>query len=449
MNELIERARDYATRAHQRIDQRRKYSNQPYDVHLQAVAKTVASVCEDAEMIAAAWLHDVVEDTPATLEDVELAFGSSIAQLVQELTDISRPSDGNRAERKAIDRSHMAVASSRAKTVKLADLIDNCKDITKHDERFARVYLNEMSALLDVLGDGDHRLFQQARQLHDASLKKLGETKGGSDYLLPSAPDQGVFDQLANPHFKRAFSDLFTAKDIAAPLLSFDADKSAGSVLAALDVHNQQVASVRIHGIVQGYLLKVQLSTGAEDNVAQHIRHFAVDQVVDGNAPLADVIHVLTRYSYCFVSMLGDIAGVIDRNSINNPLARMWLYGILTMLEMRLVQLINQHFPQQSWQAVLSEGRLSKAKQMYQERQRRNLRCDLIDCLQLSDKAQILLHHQPTVDAMGFSSKKAAKLVIKELESLRNHLAHAQDIAEHNWAQIARLSQRMDEIVRS
>ena len=117
MSELIDRARKFATRAHQRIDQRRKYSDQPYDVHLEAVARLVAAATEDAEMIAAAWLHDVVEDTPATLEDVQREFGASVAALVRDLTDVSRPSDGNRAARKEIDRRHMALASPRAKTM--------------------------------------------------------------------------------------------------------------------------------------------------------------------------------------------------------------------------------------------------------------------------------------------------------------------------------------------
>ncbi len=54
-SDLVERASDYATRAHQRIDQRRKYSKQPYDVHLRAVADLVASVSDDQEAIAAAW----------------------------------------------------------------------------------------------------------------------------------------------------------------------------------------------------------------------------------------------------------------------------------------------------------------------------------------------------------------------------------------------------------
>ena len=70
MHKLIEHARTFATSAHERIGHQRKYNNQPYQVHLRAVANLVASVTDDAEMIAAAWLHDTVEDTSATLDDI-------------------------------------------------------------------------------------------------------------------------------------------------------------------------------------------------------------------------------------------------------------------------------------------------------------------------------------------------------------------------------------------
>ena len=94
MNDLVDRARLFATSAHKRIGHQRKYSNQPYQVHLQAVAKLVASVSDDPEMIAAAWLHDTVEDTPATLDDISGNFGEAVAELVENLTDVSKPSDG-------------------------------------------------------------------------------------------------------------------------------------------------------------------------------------------------------------------------------------------------------------------------------------------------------------------------------------------------------------------
>jgi len=173
-----------------------------------------------------------------------------------------------------------------------------------------------------------------------------------------------------------------------------------------------------------------------------------VDQVVPGSATFADVIHVLTRHDYCFVTMLGGIAGVVGRDDINKPIVRMWLFGIVTMVEMGMVQLIHERFPNAGWQDVISEGRLQKARDIQAERQRRNQYCELIDCMQFSDKAQILINDEESLERLGFDSKSVAKRSVKELESLRNHLAHAQDIVMHDWAQIARLTRRMEEITR-
>jgi (p)ppGpp synthase/HD superfamily hydrolase len=174
MSDILAKAKLFATAAHRRIDHRRRYTQEPYEVHPNAVASLVASVSDDPHMIAAAWLHDTVEDTPTTLEDLAREFGPDVASLVAALTDVSRPSDGNRAARKAIDRAHLAAASPRAKTIKLADLIDNVQDIGRHDPGFARVYLGEMRALLEVLGEGDGRLLRQAQQTMNECAQGLG-----------------------------------------------------------------------------------------------------------------------------------------------------------------------------------------------------------------------------------------------------------------------------------
>jgi (p)ppGpp synthase/HD superfamily hydrolase len=162
VDELIARAREYAVAGHARINQLRKYSQQPYDVHLREVARLVASVGGDSATVAAAWLHDIVEDTPATFEDVEREFGGEVMALVKELTDVSKPGDGNRAARKALDRQHLARGSARAKTIKLADILDNADDICRHDLKFGRVYLAEARSLLEVLREGDPALYALA-----------------------------------------------------------------------------------------------------------------------------------------------------------------------------------------------------------------------------------------------------------------------------------------------
>ena len=386
-----------------------------------------------------------VEDTPATLEDIEENFGQPVAELVEELTDVSKPGDGNRAKRKAIDRSYIAQASPRAKTVKLADLIDNCRDITKHDERFARVYLLEMGSLLDVLSDGNGTLYRQASELYARHMHRLGLPMDSR--LVPEAwqAESIGLAGFGDQHFKLMFMELFTARDIAEGLLSFDADSDCVEVKTILERRKRAVASVRVHGAVQGYLRLSDLEAG---HCADCFRHFTIDQVLSGSAALSDVIHVLTRHDYCFVTVLGNVSGVISRDDINKPMVRMWLFGIVTMIEMGLVQMIKEHFPEQSWQSVVSEGRLEKARQIQVERQRRNQYCELIDCLQLPDKGQILMESESTMKRLGFATKGAAKRAVKELESLRNHLAHAQDVVSHDWAQIARLSQRMEEATR-
>ncbi|NQZ53242.1 MAG: HD domain-containing protein [Piscirickettsiaceae bacterium] len=159
---LIRRAKRFAEERHGEINQIRKYTGEPYITHPAAVAKIVASVKHTDEMIAASWLHDTVEDTRATTEDIYDLFGSEVGYLVQCVTDVSKLSDGNRAVRKALDRNHIAQASAGAQTIKLADLIHNTLSIVEHGGDFAKIYLAEKRLLLDVLRDGDKDLWARA-----------------------------------------------------------------------------------------------------------------------------------------------------------------------------------------------------------------------------------------------------------------------------------------------
>ena len=157
-NELVLRAKVFATAAHAAVGQVRKYSGEPYVVHPIEVAGIVSTVPHTPEMLAAALLHDVVEDTDITVELINRMFGSEVAELVGWLTDVSKPEDGNRAIRKAMDREHSGQAPAAAQTIKLADLISNTKSITEHDPSFAELYLDEKELLLELLTEGDRTL---------------------------------------------------------------------------------------------------------------------------------------------------------------------------------------------------------------------------------------------------------------------------------------------------
>jgi (p)ppGpp synthase/HD superfamily hydrolase len=160
---IVKKALEFAAEAHK--GQVRKYTGEPYIVHPIEVMELVKQVTDDPKMQAAALLHDVVEDTPVSIKEIKDEFGPRVAALVSDLTDVSKPEDGNRALRKELDRQHTAKASPDAKTVKLADLISNGKSIIKDDPNFAKVFMKEKAALLDVMTEGNIILFKQASDM--------------------------------------------------------------------------------------------------------------------------------------------------------------------------------------------------------------------------------------------------------------------------------------------
>ncbi|WP_295002358.1 HD domain-containing protein [uncultured Dechloromonas sp.] len=382
--DLVTRARQYAVEFHERIDQRRKYSGQPYEAHLKAVADIVAGVSDDPATLAAAWLHDVVEDTPATIEDVAHEFGTDIAELVDALTDVSRPSDGNRKERRAIDCAHLASAPPRAQTVKLADLIDNCDDICRADPRFGMVFLQEANDLVGVLKAGDPRLIERVKKLIGYWSKKLA---GESTDFENSGNHQ------TGPHQRQILSVIlnrFEARDLGRPL-----DKR---------------------------------------------KTWKPSQVVKGNASFIDIVNVLTRHQNCIVERDDDAPLLVTRDDFSSPLARMWLFGILTSIEMDMKWHIRRTMDAEQWANGLSDGRLRMLSQLMEVRSRRNQPCDLLDCLQLSDLLSLIIHQAGHPGALGFKSRRSVKRAFGDIETLRNYIAHSQEIGDPLWPSIARLA---------
>ena len=141
----------YATAAHAAVGQMRKYTDEQYIVHPVRVADIVDKFGGTDDMISAAYLHDVVEDTAVSIDNIQDMFGPVVARIVDGLTDVSVPEDGNRAVRKAMDRQHSAEARYEAQFVKCADIMDNASDIGDNDPSFNVVYRKEMVLLLEVL----------------------------------------------------------------------------------------------------------------------------------------------------------------------------------------------------------------------------------------------------------------------------------------------------------
>lgn len=169
-DKIVQDALLFATAAHAACKQIRKYTGEPYIVHpIEVVDIIERYVKHTPEMLAAAYLHDVLEDTGVEYGTLREVFGVEVADMVLWLTDVSKPEDGNRSTRKEMDRMRIALAPADVQTIKVADLISNTRSIVAHDINFARVYLHEKDLLLKALDRADPILKEVALKQTEAA----------------------------------------------------------------------------------------------------------------------------------------------------------------------------------------------------------------------------------------------------------------------------------------
>lgn len=180
--EIIEYVKKYADNAHG--EQVRKYTGERYIVHPVRVMEMTREYISDIRVHAAALLHDVLEDTPVTAEEMEKSLlqvldekdAHRVIKLVIELTDIFVKKNYpklNRRTRKEQEALRLSGVGADAQSIKYADIIDNVKDLVTQDTDFANVYVREAKKMLKVMESGNHALREKAIKLVDNYLHNL------------------------------------------------------------------------------------------------------------------------------------------------------------------------------------------------------------------------------------------------------------------------------------
>src|SRR6266487_1757727 len=164
METVLEQIKDFADRAHG--EQKRKYTPERYIVHPARVMEMCKGYTNDITVLAAALLHDVLEDTPVTKEEtkdflvkvMDIKKADRTVKLIEELTDVfvkSRYPQWNRRKRKSKEEDRLEKTSADSQTIKYADIIDNCVEVVTHDPDFGEKFLAECKALLKKINKGD------------------------------------------------------------------------------------------------------------------------------------------------------------------------------------------------------------------------------------------------------------------------------------------------------
>ena len=152
IKEIVNEAYNFAKKKHE--GQFRKKTKIPYFVHPKYVSKIIEKITHDPEMVAASLLHDTIEDTDATIEEIDNKFGKRVACLVDELTNKDEKRAGRKKKHYMYEK--FRELSSDALLIKLADRFHNilflkrdCSD--KENMNFIKYYYENTIFILDKI----------------------------------------------------------------------------------------------------------------------------------------------------------------------------------------------------------------------------------------------------------------------------------------------------------
>ncbi len=236
-----------------------------------------------------------------------------------------------------------------------------------------------------------------------------------------------------------------TARAIYEPLQSAPASSAASLIRQSMKDREFDVAGVKESqtGPLLGYVKQEALSAGI---VRDHVLPLPTDQLVSEAAPLSELLKALSLNERVFVVIGRDVSGIVTRTDLNKPPVRVYLFALISLLELHLNFWIDLKYPNSAWQDHVEEARLTNARALLAQRVQRNPASTLLSCLQFADKRDLLLRHDSALAILGLGSKKQAKTFFGRAEALRNDLAHSESVLADGlgWEKILQLVEAIE-----
>ena len=246
---------------------------------------------------------------------------------------------------------------------------------------------------------------------------------------------------------RQVFERSITLKHIAEPLSCIASGASAVDARKWMQDWDFDVLGVTSRGLVSGY---VQRTIRPQGKVANHITPFAQGDVADENWPLADVFNLLGPRPRIFLTTRDTVTKIVTRGDLQKAPVRMWLFGLVSLLEMHFLRLIRKYDDSDHWWVpMVGKNGLKRAREILADRQRRNHQIDLADCLEFPHKGTIFLKTPPLAALAGLRGGKPGARFIRRLTELRNNLAHSNDIITGYWPGIIELVRDTEALLSS
>ncbi|MBI4188291.1 MAG: hypothetical protein HY529_03685 [Chloroflexi bacterium] len=243
------------------------------------------------------------------------------------------------------------------------------------------------------------------------------------------------------------FEDSILVRHIAEELEFCEDDENMDIAQKKMDERDFDVLGIAKNAIVYGYVNRHSLGKG---HCEQYTHTFHPSELIAESTPLLGLLLILHDKPRVFVLEGNCVNSIVTRGDLQKAPVRMLLFGMVSLLEMQLLRIIEDHYPSDSWQkqGILKSKRIEEANKLFYERQQRNETIDLADCLQFCDKREIVLKTPEILKALGFGGKEKTERFLKETEKLRDKLAHSQDVVTgSSWPEILDLVKDMKTIL--
>lgn len=256
------------------------------------------------------------------------------------------------------------------------------------------------------------------------------------------------YDLVAtSDELRKLLGCLLLVRHVANRLEACDAAEDGLAVRQRMQRLRCEVFGVRRGGVVVGTAYRDGLRAGPCGEQAVEV---CEEQVIDGEASLLDLLRRLHDRRWCYVRREGRIEGFVSRSDLQRHAVRMLLFGLISLFEMQLLDMVQRRYDEQSLAQVLKSGRVAQARHLHTERGKRGEELHLTECLQIADKRDLLLATEDFVERFGFESKKAAHRFFSDVEALRDRLVHAQDlIGGSSWEDVTDTALRLAEFLEN
>jgi len=242
---------------------------------------------------------------------------------------------------------------------------------------------------------------------------------------------------------RNIFKKEITAIHIAEELKYCHPDVGTIKIKETMESLDFDVIGINDNDNINGY---VEISDLNDLTLSNHIKSFNSSELIEDSIPLFDILKILKRKPRIFVQHENEVWGIITVSDLQKITVRIFLFGLISLLEMKMTQIIRNRYKNNSWKKKLKDNRYESAQKLQMDQKLNNENIELVDYLELSDKKNIILNSEDIMIELGYK-KKYLKGILGSSINLRNTLAHSRELEDLKSSKIINLSIKIDELL--